>query len=80
MYRYFTLSILVQALENSGKDCLNKCHSKQGPCTWCGSRGMCCTKKTDWTDKSNGCDGTIGGKAMHECVLKPSKNILILYF
>ena len=78
--RYFAIFILgqtLQGLENTGKDCWNECHSKQGHCAWCGSKGMCCTKKTDWTDKSNGCDGTFGGKTLHECVLKQGKNILL---
>ena len=57
-------------LKNTGNDCWNKCNDKQGPCSWCGSDGMCCTRKLSWTDKSNGCDGTIGGVTKHECVLR----------
>ena len=48
---------------------MSQCGDKQGPCLWCGSDGMCCTKKSDWTDASNGCDGTFGGLTQHECVL-----------
>ena len=33
---------------------------------------MCCTMKPDWTDMSNGCDGTFGGATKHECVSKPT--------
>ena len=32
---------------------------------------MCCKK--GFHDKSNGCDGTFGGKTRHECVLRPGK-------
>ena len=35
---------------------------------------MCCTQKSDWNNTSNGCDGTIGGLKMHQCVLPPIKN------
>ena len=62
------LSPLVE-LENEGKDCWIECHGLQGPCAWCGSKGFCCTKKTDWTDTSNGCDGSFGGETRHECAL-----------
>merc|ERR1711997_945062 len=55
-------------LQNTGKDCWYKCNSKQGPCSWCGTAGMCCKKGIN--DKSNGCDGTFGGSTHHECVLK----------
>jgi len=55
-------------LTNTGKDCWYKCGSKQGPCEWCGTKGMCC--KNGFKDKSNGCDGTFGGLTRHECDLK----------
>ena len=60
-------------IANTGKDCWNPCGYKQGPCKWCGYEGWCCTKKSGFTDTSNGCDGTFGGLSMHECALKPSK-------
>jgi len=53
---------------------------KQGPCSWCGKEGLCCTKKSSWHDTSNGCDGTFGGLTMHECSLKTSKIIFRLIF
>jgi len=59
-------------LQNTGKDCWYKCNSKQGPCSWCGTVGMCCKK--GFNDKSNGCDGTFGGSTRHECVLNQCKN------
>ena len=65
--------ILVEELLNEGKDCWHHCDSKQGPCSWCGLRGMCCTSKLGWTDRSNGCDGTFGGNAYHACAKKPGK-------
>ena len=55
-------------LQNTGKDCWYECNSKQGLCSWCGTKGMCCKK--GFLDTSNGCDGTFGGSARHECVLK----------
>ena len=58
-------------LENAGQDCWNHCYGEQGPCSWCGSNGMCCTTKSEWTDTTNGCDGTFGGSAFHACTLKP---------
>ena len=61
---------------NTGLDCWGHCSEQQGPCSWCGSEGMCCTKKPGWTDTSNGCDGTFGGETEHECVLKPGKWLL----
>ena len=66
-------------LENAGLDCWPKCNHKQGACEWCGSMGFCCTKKKDWYDTSNGCDGTFGGKTKHECVLKPGKSFYNRY-
>ena len=61
-------------LENAGKDCWRKCNKRQGACEWCGSIGFCCTKKKEWNDYSNGCDGTFGGETMHQCALKPGKS------
>ena len=54
-------------------DCLIHCNNRQGPCAWCGSDGMCCTKNPGWLDTSNGCDGTFGGESMHECVQRTRK-------
>ena len=67
------IKLLNIVLQNAGKDCWGHCSSRQGPCPWCGTKGMCCTKKPDWTDKSNGCDGTFGGATNHECVLKTGR-------
>ena len=60
------LNLLADA-ENTGKDCWYECGEKQGPCEWCGSMNLCCTQKIDWTDYSNGCDGTFGGRTTHQC-------------
>ena len=51
-------------------DCWYHCNSQQGPCSYCGSKGMCCTRKPGYTDTTNGCDGTIGGLTRHECSLR----------
>ena len=58
---------LNSALRKEGKACWRKCRRKQGPCEtgYCGTEDVCC-KKDHW-DKSNGCDGTIGGISRHEC-------------
>jgi len=57
------------AVLNEGIDCLGGCGGVQGPCTWCGT-GMCCRR--GWSDKSNGCDGTLGVDGMgHVCVPAP---------
>merc|ERR1711997_1153351 len=58
-------------LENTDKDCWQHCKKTQGPCSWCGTKGMCCTTKSGWTDTRNGCDGTFGGSKFHTCALKP---------
>ncbi len=31
--------------------------------------------KPEWTDTSNGCDGTFGGATSHECALPTSGNL-----
>ena len=36
---------------------------------------MCCTMKPEWTDTSNGCDGTFGGATSHECALPTPGNL-----
>jgi len=53
-------------LKNAGKDCWGPCNYKQGTCAYCGT-GVCCRK--GWRDKTNGCDGSIGGNG-HRCVAK----------
>merc|ERR1739844_443285 len=63
-----TLAVHAAQLQNTVKDCWYECNSKQGPCSWCGTAGMCCKK--GFNDKSNGCDGTFGGITRHECVLR----------
>ena len=62
---------LEPKLKNTGLDCWPPCSGQQGPCSWCGTEGMCCTMKTGWSDTSNGCDGTFGGETKHECYLRP---------
>ena len=69
-------------IKNTNMDCWNKgqCgwtngpkgHDGQGPCEFCGSEGYCCRKESSsYWDKTNGCDGTIGGESGHQCVAKP---------
>ena len=67
----FLQCVTARNLKNAGKDCWINCKSRQGKCSWCGDTGMCCKK--GFHDKSNGCDGTFGGKTRHECVLRPGK-------
>ena len=64
----YDLNYLLVGVENTGLDCWSKCGSKQGPCDWCGEVGTCCKK--GYHDTSSGCDGTIGGRNRHECVLR----------
>ena len=71
------LNLLADA-ENTGKDCWYECGEKQGPCEWCGSMNLCCTQKVDWTDYSNGCDGTIGGRTTHQCTRNEYESKLAL--
>jgi len=54
---------------NLGSDCWSNCNRKQGKCSWCGRQGYCC--RVDWSDKSNGCDGSVGGYGNHACVPPP---------
>ena len=68
------------ALQNKGKNCWSHCNGQQGPCSWCGTEGMCCTKKPGWTDTSNGCDGTFGGLTGHKCFLKGKTRQTPKYF
>ena len=49
---------------NEGLDCWGACGNQQGPCSWCGARGMCC--KVGVT--GNGCDGIMGTTGYHGCV------------
>ena len=61
---------------------LHICRFKQGPCKWCGKRGMCCSEKGKFRWRGfekkciyeNGCDGTFGGKTDYlwdfECSIK----------
>ena len=73
---------------NSNADCWNvgQCgydgpngRDGQGPCEFCGPEGYCCKKESaGWWDKTNGCDGTIGGEAGHRCVNKPG--IIVISF
>ena len=72
---YYVVEIIniyqfISELQNVGMDCWYHCNSQQGPCSWCGSKGMCCTRKPGYTYMSNGCDGTIGGLTRHECSMR----------
>ena len=58
-------------LEHEGEDCWDHCDGKQGPCSWCGLEGMCCSMRPGYV--GNGCDGTFGGDPNHVCKLKPGK-------
>jgi len=64
-YCYFRKAVL----ENNNRGCWGECNGKQGPCLFCGAYGMCCTRKAGWTDFSNGCENTFGGKYNHACGL-----------
>ena len=64
--------VLIDLL-NRGKDCWSHCSYTQGPCLWCGLKGMCCTTNQEWTNASDGCYGTFEGSTDHACVLKPGK-------
>ena len=55
---------------NIGRECLTPCNGNQGSCSYCGTKGMCCTHKSGWTDTSNGCDGSFGGTTTHLCSVK----------
>ena len=66
-------------LENEGKECYKNCGYKQGPCEWCGSEGVCCSRKSDWNDTTNGCNGSFGGKTRHECVPAPGTLFNIIF-
>ena len=59
----------TSVLKNTGKDCWDECSQKDGPCTWCGTEGLCCRK--GYT--GNGCNGQMGGDSMHMCVTKESE-------
>ena len=61
--------MIVAVLENNNRGCWGECNGKQGPCLFCGAYGMCCTRKAGWTDFSNGCENTFGGKYNHACGL-----------
>ena len=74
---YYHFIATIAALKNTGLDCWGACSQTQGPCSWCGTHGYCCTRKSGWTNTSNGCDGTFGGQGMHECTLKPGKWFII---
>merc|ERR1712117_18557 len=52
-----------ETLMNVGEDCWSECDERDGPCSWCGTSGLCC--REGWT--GNGCHGQIGGESMHMC-------------
>ena len=62
-----------EGLMNEGEFCLapiGPCE-KQGPCKFCGRKGMCCSQDTLFGNFSNGCDGFFGGDILHHCAIKP---------
>ena len=63
---------------NIGRECLTPCNGNQGSCSYCGSKGMCCTHKSGWTDTSNGCDGSFGGTTTHLCSIKKIEGIAFM--
>ena len=65
LFSFFLISIAGKI--NVGKPCGIEC-TAQGPCEFCGT-GYCCQK--GFNDKSNGCNGLIGGSNAHTCVPAP---------
>ena len=56
--------LTISALKNAGKKCWVNCGEKEGPCSWCGTEGLCCRK--GWT--GNGCSGIMDIDVGHVCV------------
>ena len=54
----------VLITSNYGKDCWNECNETQGPCSWCGPEGWCCSKDF----KHYGCGGSFKVENYHVCV------------
>ena len=69
-------NLIIAPIQNEGMNCWKHCQKRQGPCSWCGAQGMCCTQKPGWSDMSNGCDGTFGGRKAHECALTGTLTML----
>jgi len=71
-------SLGIARLQNIlSDDCYFSCDKQPGPCTHCGSEGLCCRQGR----VEKGCDGETGGRNRHECVppggeLPPLLNIL----
>ena len=61
---------MVDPVRNLGRECLANCANREGPCMWCGRKGMCCKTVNDFINHSHeywhfqitGCDGTVGGQ------------------
>merc|ERR1711935_928875 len=64
-------SLGIARLENIlSDDCYFSCDKQPGPCTHCGSEGLCCRQGR----VEKGCDGETGGPNRHECVPSPNNN------
>ena len=59
------VSYVVEDLQNGGEDCWEGCNHIEGKCDWCGVGNFCCRKNRE----GNGCDGNVGGKHNHQCVV-----------
>ena len=35
-------------LRHLNADCWSKCNKQNGPCAWCGTKGMCCRRGWEW--------------------------------
>ena len=59
-------------VENGMRECWHQCHKRSGPCSYCGSTGLCCRRGRP----ERGCQGQ-GGDGFHGCVSSlffPKKN------
>ena len=66
-------SFTEEKYKNLGQNCWYDCGATQGPCTWCGTEGMCCRQGFI----GNGCDGQMGEVIMHACVGNEGKVIKV---
>ena len=55
---------------------MTACNGNQGSCSYCGTKGLCCTHKSGWTDTSNGCDGSFGGTTTHLCSVRKTEGMI----
>ena len=56
----------TDGMKNVGQRCHGRCGSRSGPCSWCGSEGMCCKLGL----YENGCH-SVGVGGGHQCTMKP---------